>query len=140
VGGRAKRVYPSTPVLQKYVRAHGRTNVSKVELGLWAYRLAAEEGLVTLLYPEAEALPPKTPASVERVWRGFLLLCACRWACVYGAPVVFGRKFAAAWCSVTEDQAREAITTLSQDGLGFMLDVGRKGHLREWLPRGVRTV
>jgi hypothetical protein len=46
----------------------------------------------------------------------------------------FERRFAASWCEITEDEARMAIDVLRDTG--YMLERGRSGHLRLWLPKG----
>jgi hypothetical protein len=48
--------------------------------------------------------------------------------------VGFERRFAASWCEITEDEARMAIDVLRDTG--YMLERGRSGHLRLWLPKG----
>jgi hypothetical protein len=48
--------------------------------------------------------------------------------------VGFERRFAASWCGVTEDEARAAIELLRESG--YMIEYGRSGHLRLWLPKG----
>jgi hypothetical protein len=129
----SRRAFPSTPAVQHYRRRKGRQGrISSTELALWSHRLAAESALVELAYPEVPDLLPQVLSS-RKVWDGFLLLVACRWARVWGAPVAFARPFAAAWCEVSEDVARENITRLAR--ANYMLEVGRHGHLREWLPR-----
>jgi hypothetical protein len=74
------------------------------------------------------------PSVVVKTWLGFLLLVACAWTHTYGLSVGFERKFAAAWCEVTEDEARAAIKFLRD--AGFMVEVDKSGHLRLWLPKG----
>jgi hypothetical protein len=129
------RAYPSTPAVQEYRRKKGRQGwISATELGRWSYRLAAEEKLLALAEVPVVPLPAFRSPVVYRVWRGFRLLVACAWTHTYGLPVGFERRFAAAWCEVTEDEARAAIKFLREAGL--IVQVGTSGHLRLWLPKG----
>jgi hypothetical protein len=132
---RGKRAHPSTPAVQQYRRSKGRHGkISGPELGRWSYRLASEQGLLVLETPPADPLPAHMPPLVAKTWRGFLLLVACAWTHTYGIPVGFERRFAASWCEITEDEARMAIDLLRDSG--YMIERGRSGHLRLWLPKG----
>jgi len=129
------RVHPSTPAVNRFVRSHGRDTsaISGVECALWATRLAAEDGLLSLPHVPSRELEPGTSSSVTRVFEGLLLLVACKWHRFPGSPVVFARKFAACWCEVTEDEARNAIDVLRT--CGAMVWTGEwDGRARLWLP------
>lgn len=131
----SRREHPSTPDVWRYMREHGRPpeKTSNVEKALWATRLGYVQGLRDLPAVSAAALPEDVDAIARCVYEGFLLLVRCRWARVYGAPVVFDREFAAGWCSVSSWQAKEARYRLSK--AGYMLAVGKRGLCIEWLPR-----
>jgi hypothetical protein len=129
------RVHPSTPAVNCFLRAHGRSStVSNVERALWATRLAAKEGLVDLPHVPARELEPGTSAIASGVFGSFLLLVACKWHRFPGSAVLFSRSFAASWCQVTEDEARRATNVLQ--ACGAIVCVGRwTGRARLWLPQ-----
>jgi hypothetical protein len=114
------------------MKAVGWTKISKVAVALWAHRIAFETGAIELPEVDAVALPAGSP-TVATVYHDFILLVRCRWADEPGAPVAFGRAWAASWCGVTEDEARAAIDELRR--LGLIREVGKKGRSREWLPK-----
>jgi hypothetical protein len=83
-----------------------------------------------------KALPSRVPESVVRVWDGFTLLVACRWARFPGEPVVFAKEFAARWCGITESSAFRGKGWLIERGflqkVGETTVSGRRTSL--WLP------
>lgn len=111
----------------------GLKKVSPVAVALWAHRIAFERGSIDLPQVDAAALPAEASPTAAAVWHDFILLVRCRWANEQGAPVAFGREWAAAWCGVSEDVARGAIDELRR--LGLLLEQGRKGRSRLWLPK-----
>jgi hypothetical protein len=130
------RAHPSTPEVWSFMRACGRRpeKTSNVEKALWATRLSFEQGLHDLPEVPNARLTGEFDGTAAAVFQGFRLLVRCRWALVYGAPVVFEHNFAAAWCGVTAWQAKEARFRLSR--AGYMVAVGKHGLSIEWLPRG----
>ncbi len=51
-------------------------------------------------YPvPARALPAAAPMSVQKVYRGFVHLLACKWLYT-AAPTPYSWRFAAAWCGM----------------------------------------
>ena len=117
------------------MREHGRApdKTSNVEKALWATRLAFEQRLCELPAVSVAALPGDVDETVRVVWDGFVLLVHCRWARVYGAPVVFDRNFAASWCSIPEWHAKEARFQLWRGS--YMLRGEKHGLCYEWRPR-----
>ena len=121
----------------RYARRLGLPGPTRQHVALCARRIESERGLRTLPDVPAGELPAGTPEAVERVWRGFLLLVACRWADYPGATVVFARSFASCWCGVSEDVAWRAVLRLHADGL--MRRVRKAGRSWEWLPAAPDT-
>jgi hypothetical protein len=92
--------------------AYGKpTRLNPPEAATWGIRGLVEAGVMQPVRIDAPKLGD-APMTVRRVYEGFLLLLACKWHVDDGAPTTFNRKFAAAWCGVTEKQARSATTVL----------------------------
>jgi Bifunctional DNA primase/polymerase, N-terminal len=117
------------------VRAHvaGRRGyLGKPELAVWRLRLAAEVGELEPLRFDA----PAVPRGLEPLWNGFLYLLGIRWKVSPDEPAPFTRRFAAAWCGVSEWDARDSLAELCR--LGLLAPAGRDPRgTRLWLPRGV---
>jgi Bifunctional DNA primase/polymerase, N-terminal len=81
----------------------------------WYRRLFAEAGVIALPDLALAALPPGTPAYVERVRQGFLLLLRVRDGKDPGEPMPFTRGFARDWCGgISEHHARSGIAELKR--------------------------
>jgi hypothetical protein len=117
------------------VRAHvaGRRGyLGKPELAVWRLRLAAEVGKVEPVRFDAPAVARR----LEPLWNGFLYLLGIRWKVSPGEPAPFTRRFAAAWCGVSEWEARDGVAELCR--LGLLAPAGRDPRgTRLWLPKGV---
>jgi Bifunctional DNA primase/polymerase, N-terminal len=120
------------------VRAHvaGRRGyLGKPELAVWRLRLAAEVGQLEPVSFDA----PAVPRGLEPLWAGFLYLLGIRWTVSPGEPAPFTRRFAAAWCGVSEWEARDGLAELQRRGL--LSPAGRDPHgTRLWLPEGVAPI
>lgn len=86
------------------------------ELATWALRLLVETGHVAPAAVEAHQLPDDVPASVRRVYEGFLLLLAVKWLHTPGEATTFSWRFAAGWCGVSKSTAERAMRQLMGDG------------------------
>lgn len=89
---------------------------SRTEVATWALRLLVETGHVAPAAVEAHQLPDDVPASVRRVYEGFLLLLAVKWLHTPGEATTFSWRFAAGWCGVSKSTAERAMTRLMKDG------------------------
>ncbi len=70
---------------------------------IWGIRLLNEIGAITLPEIDTPDLPDKAPATVKRLWEGFILLLRCRefyLAGQSGTPLSYG--FAVAWCGLPD--------------------------------------
>jgi hypothetical protein len=132
--GSTTRAHPSTAAVRAFAASLGIEKPTISQRALLARRLSFEEGLEPATSVPAVDLPPEARPVVGTVYDGFLLLVACRWAHTYGAPVVFTRKFAAAWCAVTEDEARAAIHDLHRLYRVIERVPEKSGRAWQWLP------
>lgn len=99
----------------------------------WYRRLEADAALVAVEKPPMPGLPSNAPEPVRRVAEGFAFLVGVRRSLDAedrGTP--FGRKFAAAWCGVTEKQARDA--TIALKDLDVIRPIGKDGPMILWTP------
>jgi hypothetical protein len=100
---------------------------------VWAVRLLVDAGIVK---PAAVDLPPcpNLRKSVQKYYVAMKRLFEVRWAFTEhtGNPVAMGRVFMAAWCGLTEDQAREAIKDLLKAGV--IHTAGQHGRARLFAP------
>jgi hypothetical protein len=110
----------------------GRPHASGPELAIWKLRLLAEADLLDPVELIAPSLPDGADEVLQRVWRGFLFLVGCRWAHEPGVGAPFARRFAAAWCGLSEWDVREAFGRLTR--LGLVLPAGEYGRDPLWLP------
>lgn len=128
----------SLPAVFAALRYGEIKQLSDSELVTWSLRLLVETGFVAPVRIEAPDLPPGTPEFVRRVWQGFLLLLGCRWLHTEGEPAPFTWRFAAAWCGVSEWQAKEARKWLLD--MGYMRKAGEVNcglrRMSLWLPAG----
>jgi hypothetical protein len=119
----------------------GRTQqILGPELATWKLILLVEAGLLSLVAVPAPPLPIGTGAVLRHVYERFLFLLGCRWNYEYGAPAPFTRQFAAALCSVTEREARDAIEELESLGAIYAASTRAAGgvkRLRLWLPGAI---
>jgi len=94
-----------------------------VVVSRWRERLDYEAGLLTLRSVDHE-LPDGLSSAGLKVARGVLLLLALRdderWD---GPTFTFARRFAIAWCGVTESVARSGLAELRE--AGFLRHVGQ---------------
>jgi hypothetical protein len=102
------------------------------ELAVWKLRLLVAAGLVTPAVVNAPPLPVGVPRAVQRVYRGFLELLACRWVYTPGAPAPFTWRFAARWCRVNERTAAAALRDLLRRGI--LMKTGTWGRTALFLP------
>jgi hypothetical protein len=117
--------------------AYGRgVKLPGPSLATWGLRLLVE---AKVLRPAAvECLIPLVPPSVGAVGRslrdGFALLLGCKWLHSFGEPTPFTPEFAAAWCGLSEYQARQGIRAAIQ--LGIIRRVGVHKRAALFLPGG----
>lgn len=111
--GRPRRVTGESDAL-------GRTEIAR-----WNDLLNYEAGISTR-GPLERRLRVDLSPDAAAVARGALLLVGLRDGRWDGEPFVLGRRFAAAWCGLTEHTARFAIEELL--ALGFLEKVGRSGR------------
>ncbi len=78
-------------------------------LAVWRLRLLIEAQVVEPYPVDLPSLPGEAPRSVQRVYEGFRRLLACKWTWEPGTPTMFGRNFAAGWCSVGREAAGKAV-------------------------------
>ena len=97
------------------------------EASRWYLRLFWEAGHLEPVDVEMPWFPDGVPPAVRIVAEGFRLLLGLRWLRGFGEPTVFTRKFAAAWCEVSEQQARDAIAQLRQFGVIQIVGTTRVG-------------
>jgi hypothetical protein len=106
-----------------------RTNI---QLATWTRRLFWEAGSFD---PVAVPLPPLSddePAAVRRAHEGFGLLLGLRWADGPKREAPFTIGFAAAWCPLTQWEARVAVQRLVDTGV--IVEARRQGRLVHYLP------
>jgi hypothetical protein len=106
---------------------------------LWKLRIADERGLLSLPPVEHEPLPADAPESARAVYEGFLLLLGLRWRDpgLAGEPAMFVLDFAAAWCGITESEAKDGRDWLRREG--FLVVAGKYRRANLWLPGSGRT-
>ena len=100
---------------------------------VWRLRLLNEAQVIEPSPVEIAPLPNDAPRYVAKVYAGFRLLLACKWAYVPGKPTVFAWSFAAGWCGVGIVNAGKAIQWLV--GHGVLEPVGRYRRQPLYLPR-----
>lgn len=83
----------------------------------WSLRLLVESGVFSPVPVSPLILPFDAPQHVRRVAEGFTLLLGCRWLYRAGEPAPLTRRFASAWCGVSEKQAEFAIRYLKMSRL-----------------------
>jgi hypothetical protein len=83
-------------------------------LATWRLRLLVDAKLIEPYPVDLPPLPDDAPARVLKVYEGFKLLLACKWAYAPGHPTMFARAFAAGWCGVGLLAAWEATQWLLQ--------------------------
>ncbi len=99
-----------------------------------------EGGVLSSAETELPRLPADAPDAARRVYDGFCLLLGCKWLDEVGVSTTYSRRFAAAWCGVSLDEAQEALRWLERHG--YLVRVGevdgrfRRGALL-WLPPAV---
>lgn len=122
-------------VLNYAARFGRRSKLSKSEWVTWALRLEIERGEQTPYPVNAPPLPAGVSTITAKVYHGFIQLLECRWRHLggEGAPAPFTYDFAAAWCGVTERQAKEARRELVR--IKALVHVGTAGRAKLWLPR-----
>lgn len=86
------------------------------ELATWALRLLVETGHIAPAPVVAQELPKSYPASVRRVYNGFLSLLAVKWLHTPGEATTFSWRFAAAWCGVSKSTVERAMKQLMSEG------------------------
>jgi hypothetical protein len=111
------------------------SKLSAPEHATWKLVLLDEAGLVPRKAVAADRLPGDIPAPLAHVYERFVYLLGCRWNYDHGAPAPFERKFAAAFCGLSEKAARSAINELER--LKQLVVVAHHGRTRLWLPAGV---
>jgi hypothetical protein len=105
------------------------------ELAVWKLRLLVAAGLVTPAVVNAPPLPVGVPRAVQRVYRGFLDLLACRWVYTPGAPAPFTWRFAARWCGVNQRTSAAALRELLR--LGIIVKAGTWERTTLFLPTNI---
>ncbi len=104
--------------------------LSRVERARWGERLDWEAGLLGR-EPVGLALPKDTSAVARRIAGGiglFVGLRDPRWP--FSEPFPFARRFAMAYCGLSDDGARRGVAELEQRGL--LKRVGRSGPAILW--------
>jgi len=115
--------------------SYGETKrLSKAELATWQLRLCAEIGVFEPMKVDIKPLPEDASRMTKKVYEGFVKLLGCRWRYDPYKPTPFSRKFAAAWCGISESSATKAIKALHID-YGCIRIVDQHGYLRLWLPK-----
>jgi hypothetical protein len=94
--------------------------------------LLAEAGLLAPVAIAARPAPAEASGLVRHVYERFLFLLGCRWNYTRGDPMPFDRKFAAAFCGLSEQSARFSIDQLQFHGCIYV--ASRDGRTRHWLP------
>jgi hypothetical protein len=103
------------------------------EMVTWQLRLLVDAGVVAPYPVRARALPADAPVSVQRVYRGFVHLLACKWLYAAAAPTPYSWRFAAAWCGMhSMAQIGAAMTWLLKQG--YVRRVGTHKHTALFLP------
>lgn len=125
---------------------YGRTrqvakgDLTRAEAAIWHDRAKHEAGLVTARAMLDFPPPRRAAASVLRVFDGWRLLVGIRDEAIWGnQPFAFARTFAAAWCGVTEKQARTGIADLEETGAAVRVSTPRRGSRKPVLfqPPGI---
>lgn len=114
--------------------AYGKAvKLGRPEHATWRIRLLVKAGILQP-YPVAlNPLPEGAPGTVKKCHSGFRFLLGCKWRYKPNAPTPFSRKFAAAWCGISESSAQTAIHEL-QNTYKIIRIVDQHGFLRLWLP------
>lgn len=135
------RQFYELPEVLASIRAGHIVQLSPSSQRRWWDRLFWEAGLLDVAPAALPSLPSDADEVLRRVAQGFAILVALQAQRDPDEPVVFARHFAAAWCGVSEQQARRAIIELQRRGViekvGEHCAGGRRHNL--WVPgRGLR--
>lgn len=107
--------------------------LSGPELATWQIRLLVETGLLAPVEVSIKRLPRAAKVTTRQVYDGFKLLLGCKWRYSPNDPTPFSRKFAGAWCGVSEATAGRAIAELQMQYKCIRI-VSQHGYLRLWAP------
>jgi hypothetical protein len=103
------------------------------EMVTWQLRLLVDAGVVAPCPVQARALPADAPMSVQKVYRGFMHLLACKWLYTAAAPTPYSWRFAAAWCGMHSlQQIGAAMEWLLKRG--YVRRVGTHKRMALFLP------
>ncbi|HEY5869381.1 MAG TPA: hypothetical protein VI542_28105 [Candidatus Tectomicrobia bacterium] len=103
------------------------------EMVTWQLRLLVDAGVVAPYPVHARELPADAPMSVQKVYRGFIHLLACKWLYTAQAPTPYSWRFAAAWCGMRSmKQIGAAMTWLFKRG--YVRRVGTHKRMVLFLP------
>ena len=103
------------------------------EMVTWQLRLLVDAGVVAPYPVSARALPDGAPAVVQKVYRGFIHLLACKWLYTAGDPTPYSWRFAAGWCGMRSmAQMDAAMTWLLKRG--YLRRVGSHKRMALFLP------
>ena len=118
-------------------RAGRRHFLNRTEMAIWAGDLRVRAGLLV-----PAAVPDFVgggPEHLRPVWQGFRRLLGVRWLHRPGEPTPFTRRFAMAWCGVSEWEFRRQFSELQRRRM--ICPAGAAANYQLWLPgRGVVPV
>lgn len=111
------------------------------ELAVWELLLLYEADLLDLTPVDIPPLPTSHSKSVRKIYDGFKLLLGLKWRYKggHGKPTAFSKRFASAWCGVTESSAHRSKLRLMDSGIISMVKPyeGRKS-CGQFLPGRIR--
>jgi hypothetical protein len=107
--------------------------MGRSSFAVWRLRLLIEAGVIEPYPVDIVPLPNDAPRYVARVYAGFRLLLACKWAYLPGTATVFTWSFAAGWCGVGIVNAGKAIQWLVRRGV--LEPAGQHRRQPLYLPR-----
>ena len=97
-------------------------------------RLEVEQGRRRPYTTRAGRLPDGVHPIIKASYDGFVYLLQYRWHHTPLAPAPWTKEFAAAWCGITERQAKDARRQLVK--MGALVHVGNVERAKLWLPSG----
>lgn len=106
--------------------------LSGVEAARWRERLDHDAGLLDPR-PVPFTIPSGLSAGGLAVAEGWRLLVGLRDQRFGDSPFVFARKFVAAWCGVSEQQARDGVEEIKRHAL-LVAVPGQSGRAKLWRP------